>query len=209
MIDDTGQSTNRGGCVCQNPRRRGAAERASSLSDIRHRVVAGWVWEVPFGAKLSAVPRGLLGGWSLGGIVTVQSGSPFNVTQSADTLNIDPNGWTRPNLVSGQNVELPGSQRDRALWFNPAAFSRATVTYGTSPRNPLTGPGVRTFDLSASKNFALHERHQLHFRAEFFNAFNTPQFANPGSVFGNAGFGAITATAQDQRQVQLALKYMF
>ncbi|MDX1984463.1 MAG: TonB-dependent receptor [Bryobacteraceae bacterium] len=209
LIDDSGQSANRGGCVCQNPRNRGAAERANSLSDIRHRVVAGWVWELPFGRKLGSVPRALLAGWSLGGVATLQSGTAFNVTQSADTLNIDPNGWTRPNLVSGQTAAFDSSRRDRALWFNTAAFARTTATYGTSPRNPLTGPGVRTFDLSASKSFALRERHQLLFRGEFFNAMNTPQFANPVSVFGNAGFGSITATALDQRQVQLALKYVF
>jgi hypothetical protein len=68
---------------------------------------------------------------------------------------------------------------------------------------------VKAFDLSASKNFVIREGHQLLFRSEFFNAFNTPQFGNPGSIFGNAGFGTITGTAQDQRQVQLALKYVF
>jgi outer membrane receptor protein involved in Fe transport len=209
MIDDSGQSTNRGGCMCQNPRVRGAAERANSLSDIRHRMVLGWVWEMPWGRGLPAAARMALSGWSLGGIATLQTGTPFNVTQSADTLNIDPNGWTRPNLVAGQTAALPSGQRDRALWFNPAAFSRASVTYGTSPRNPLVGPGVKVFDLSASKDFRVREGHTVLFRAEFFNSFNTPQFANPLSVFGNNGFGSITATAQDQRQIQLALKYMF
>lgn len=209
MIDDTGQSANRGGCQCQNPRSRGRAERSDSLSDIRHRMVLGWVWELPWAKQGNVVLRSLLGGWSISGVGTFQSGSPVNVTQSGDTLNVDPGGWTRPNVVPGQEVKLSSSERDPALWFNTAAFSRASITHGTTPRNVLVGPGVSTLDASASKSFVIVEGHQLLFRAEFFNTLNTPQFASPVSVLGNAAFGTITGTAIDQRQIQLALKYMF
>jgi hypothetical protein len=211
LIDDSGQSSNRGGCQCQNPRNRGQAERADSLSDIRHRMVLGWVWELPWARQGPALVRGILGGWSISGVATLQSGSPFNVTQSGDTLNNDPNGWTRPNLVSGVEAELPSSERSPERWFNTAAFARATTTHGTTPRNALVGPGMKTVDASASKAFMMpyREGHQLLFRAEFFNALNTPQFANPVGVLGNAPFGRITGTAVDQRQIQLALKYLF
>jgi hypothetical protein len=209
-IDDSGQSTNRGGCQCQNPRNRGRLERANSLSDIRHRLAASWVWELP-GAGLQGAPRSLLAGWALGGIVTLQRGTWFNVTQSGDTLNVDPNGWTRPNLVAGQTAVLPGSQRDPALWFNTAAFTRAVVTYGTSPRNPLEGPGLKTIDFSLSRDFRMPyaEGHSVLFRAELFNATNTPQFGNPGGTLGTAAFGRVTGTSADQRQIQFALKYSF
>jgi hypothetical protein len=64
--------------------------------------------------------------------------------------------------------------------------------------------------------FRLTERQRLEFRAEMFNIFNTPQFANPeanlaspatfGQTFStigtNSGFGT-------NRQVQFALKYSF
>jgi hypothetical protein len=73
------------------------------------------------------------------------------------------------------------------------------------------GPGLHTFDLSASKAFHMpyREAHQLLFRVELFNAFNTPQFGNPGSSLGTGTFGRITSTAADNRQIQLALKYSF
>lgn len=211
LIDDTGQSSNRGGCQCQNPRSRGQAERANSLSDIRQRLVLGWVWELLWATQGNAFLRGVFGGWSLSGVSTLQSGSPINVTQSGDTLNNDSNGWTRPNLVSGQDVLLPPENRDPGRWFNTAAFSRTTITHGNTPRNALVGPGVKTLDASVSRTFRMpyRENHQLLFRAEFFNALNTPQFANPASVLGNAAFGTITGTAIDQRQLQLALKYIF
>jgi len=210
MIDDAGQSTNRGACQCQNPRLRGAAERASSIFDNRHRLVVGYVWELPIARSLKGPGALLLKGWSAGGIVTLQSGFPFNITQSGDSQNVD-GLWERPNLVTGQDPNLPSGQRDAAHWFNTAAFSRSSLAYGNSPRNPLVGPGIHTFDLSASKAFKMPrlETHELMFRAEFFNAFNTPQLNTPGSALGTGTFGRVTSTFADQRQIQLALKYNF
>ncbi len=209
LIDDSGETINRGACQCQSARDRGRAERGNSLYDQRQRLVAGYVWELPWGKGLAAVPRLFLGGWSSGGMITLVKGSPFLITQSGDSLNNDSIGWTRPNLVSSERAELPN--RDPFLWFNPAAFSRATVTHGTTPRNPLTGPGIGTLDLSVSKSFQMPfaESHELLFRAEFFNAFNTPQFANPGGTFGTGTFGRVTGVQIDSRQIQMALKYSF
>ena len=208
MIDDAGQSTNRGACQCQNPRVRGAAERASSIFDNRHRLVVGYLWEIPFARSLHGPAGMLLGGWSAGGIVTMQSGFPFNITQTGDSQNVD-GLWERPNLVPGQDANLPSGQRDASHWFNTAAFSRSTLAYGNSPRNPLVGPGIHTFDLSASKAFKIRESHEVTFRAEFFNAFNTPQLNLPVSALGNSTFGRVTSTFADQRQIQFALKYGF
>ncbi len=58
----------------------------------------------------------------------------------------------------------------------------------------------------------------LQFRAEFFNAFNHPQFTNPnfgqGAIYGlpnfaAGNFGQITSTSVNPRVIQLALKYIF
>jgi outer membrane receptor protein involved in Fe transport len=210
MIDDAAQSTNRGACVCQDARHRGANERASSIFDNRHRLVVGYVWELPFAKSLQGPAGVLVKGWQFGGIVTLQSGFPFNVTQSGDSQNTD-GLWERPNLVSGQQATLPGGQRDASHWFNVSAFSRANLAYGNSPRNPLVGPGIHTFDLSATKAFKMpfKEGHEVMFRGEFFNAFNTPQLSNPSSTLGTGTFGRATSTFSDQRQIQLALKYSF
>jgi hypothetical protein len=166
------------------------------------------VFDMPFGKEWTGLTRALFGGWSSGGIVTLASGSPFNVQQSGDTQNNDAL-WPRPHLVAGVNAELDNP--DPALWFNTAAFSRSVLEYGTAPRNPLVGPGTRTFDTSLSKNFRMpwSEAHTLLFRAEAFNVFNTPQFANPGGTLGTGTFGRVTSTAIDNRQLQLALKYVF
>jgi len=208
LIDDAAQTINMGGCGCQNPRNRGKAERASSVLDQRHRLVIGYVWELPFTQRLKGAPGAILGGWQTGGIVTFASGFPFMIRQSGDSFNNDGN-WQRPDLVPGQSVTI--DQKTPGVWFNTAAFQRAVLHYGNTPRNPLAGPGTNTWDLSLSKAFKMpwREGHQLLFRSEFFNAFNTPQFANPGATLGSGSFGRITSTALDNRQIQFALKYIF
>ncbi|HWB97507.1 MAG TPA: TonB-dependent receptor, partial [Bryobacteraceae bacterium] len=207
LIDDAAETINAGGCGCQNPRNRGAAERASSVLDQRQRVVIGYVWELPFAKNLKGVANAVLGGWQFGGIVTFASGFPFNVTQSGDSQNND-GLWERPNLT-GQSVSVANQTPN--LWFNTAAFQRSVLEYGNSPRNPVTGPGTKSWDVSFSKSFRMpyREGHQLLFRSEFFNAFNTPQFSNPGGALGTGSFGVITSTAQANRQIQFALKYLF
>jgi outer membrane receptor protein involved in Fe transport len=206
-IDDAGETINAGGCVCQNPRNRGKAERAASVYDQRHRLVLAYVWDLPF-AKDWKGPQGfVLHGWSFGGIVTMASGRPFNIVQSGDTWNADAL-WPRPNAVQGVSPRLDTRTADR--WFDTAAFTRST-TYGTSPRNPVVGPGLHTFDLSFSKAFKVpvQENHAVLFRAEMFNIFNTPQLNNPGGSLGTGTFGRVTSTAADNRQIQFALKYTF
>jgi hypothetical protein len=105
MIDDTGQSTNRGACMCQDPRHRGKAERADSVFDVRHRLVMGYIWDLPFAKDLKGPSALLLRGWELGGLVTLQSGLPFNITQSGDSQNVD-GLWERPNIVPGQSLHV-------------------------------------------------------------------------------------------------------
>ncbi len=211
MLDDQNDETNGGRALAQDVRNRGKAEKASSIFDIRQRLVVGYVWDIPFTSGLKGPLQTVLGGWSLGGIITLQTGSPFRITQSADSQNNDSVGAARPNLVSGQAMSIPSSQQDPQRWFNTAAFTNSVFSYGNTPRNPLVGPGLKTFDLSVQKTFRMpyRERHQLLFRTEFFNAFNTPQFGSPGASLGTGTFGRITGTAADNRQVQFGLRYAF
>jgi hypothetical protein len=122
-------------------------------------------------------------------------------------LNAD-TGDIRPNLVSGQDPNLPSSERTRERWFNTAAFQRATVTYGTSPRNPVVGPGRKVIDISVAKAVRIRDDQQLQFRVEAFNAFNWVNWGNPNGTLGNSNFGVISSAAA-AREMQLSLKYTF
>ena len=107
----------------------------------------------------------------------------------------------------------------------------ASGTFGTMGRNLFRDFGFKNVDFSAMKNFNLSERFKMQFRAEFFNLFNHPNFANPfggqngwgrndPSVPGPGGFGCSCATPDvaasnpvigsgGSRAVQLGLKFTF
>jgi hypothetical protein len=55
----------------------------------------------------------------------------------------------------------------------------------------------------------MSEGASLQFRTEFFNAFNHPQFGNPGTIVGNPSFGKIGSTSVAPRLIQFGLKYTF
>jgi outer membrane receptor protein involved in Fe transport len=190
----------------QNPRDI-SSEYGTSADDLRNRLVAAFVWDIPFGSTLTGITGAVLKGWQLSGITTLTSGSPIFIVQDGDTLNTDSED-IRPNIVAGQDPTLPSSERTMARWFNTAAFTRATVTYGNSPRNPVVGPGQKVVDLSLAKAFTVRTGQQIQFRVEAFNAFNWVNWGNPNGTLGNPNFGVIS-TAEAARQMQLSLKYTF
>ena len=59
--------------------------------------------------------------------------------------------------------------------------------FGNMSRNMFQDTGFKNFDFSIAKNFHFGEAMRLQFRAEFFNLFNHPNFANPYG--GQNGFG--------------------
>ena len=149
-IDDTGETTNNGGCLCQLPTR--VNERANSVYDQRQNLVVSFVWELPLAKSGKGVASLLIGGWAVEGIVAVASGSPFDVLQSFDGQNND-GLWERPNLVSGRQLSV--ANQDPANWFNTGAFAGSIYQYGNSPRNPLVGPTTKNLNLSLRKNFKM------------------------------------------------------
>jgi len=147
----------------------------------------------------------IIGGWRLAGVTQLKSGSPFTVAFSPSLA-----GWyaNRADVVS--NNFYPATQ-SIAQWFNPAAFATpASYTFGNSARNLLTGPGQKVFDLSLAKTTTIAEKIQTELRADFFNAPNTPSFANPSAnVSVPSAMGVITTTTVDARTIQLGLKVKF
>jgi hypothetical protein len=111
---------------------------------------------------------------------------------------------------------LPSGQRTIDRWFDASAFAApGQYVFGNSGRNILYGPGTKQVDLSIFKNFAFLESRRVEFRAEAFNAFNTPQFNNPNASIGFVGVARITSAGsptvyqRTSRQVQLAVKIYF
>jgi hypothetical protein len=95
---------------------------------------------------------------------------------------------------------------DASQFFNPPPF-----TFGNLGRtlSGLRDAGTRQLDFSLHKNTNLTEKLRLQFRTEVFNITNTPQFAPPNAVFGNAQFGVVSAQSNLPRIVQFALKLIY
>ena len=206
MFDNQGNSTNTGGCTCQDVRH--PHEWATGTNDQRHNFVLGYVYRLPDFTQNKLAGYGV-NGWTLNGLVALGSGSPVNVTQSTDSENVD-NPWQRPNVVAGVSPYVSNKSVANG-WYNKSAFALSGYAFGTTPRNYLIGPGVKTVNVSVMKNIVMPyaESHNLQVRFEAFNALNTPQFSNPGASFGPSSFGQITSTKINNRELQLAVKYLF
>ena len=181
--------------------------------DIPHRFVATYLYDVPF-LKSSSQPilKHVVAGWEIGGVTTIQSGSPVNVTLSSDRANIGITGQQRPDLVGSVpslNCQPNTTSRELINCFDATAFALpAQFTFGSASRNLLRGPKFVATDLSMMKNVPLGGTVKFQIRVEMFNAFNTVNYNNPNSTFGSSSFGRISGAA-NMRQVQLGGKLMF
>lgn len=187
-----------------------AAERASSNLDHRHVFTTSGTWEIPigrgrpFGASWNPVARAVLGDWEVGGILTLRTGFPFDVTYPGDPQNSG--SRNRGNRIASGVLDNPTIDK----WFDESAFViSAPGVFGNTGRNVLYGPGTQNFDLIVARRFAMPwEGHQMQFRFEAFNSTNTPKFGQPAAGLRSANTATINA-ADEPRRIQFALKYLF
>ena len=180
--------------------------------DQRLRFTLSFAYELPFGKgkqMLGSLPTWadtVLGGWQLGGIVTLRTGE-YRAPSSNVSANVGRSDRNRPDRVGEGN--LSRDERTVTQWFDTAAFRPQPFgRFGNSGEGVLVMPGANNWDLSLLKNFRLVERTTLQFRSEFFSAFNHPNYGYPGLTIGTPQFGVIT-TASGSRSIQLALKLIW
>ena len=190
-------------------------ETGLSAFDFRRRWTTSWLWDLPFGRNRAHMNRGgvadfVLGGWQLGGILTLQDGFPFTV--QCGPGNIQNGGGICYPDYTGTDPQLPADQQTRTRFFNTDAFVDRNTTgpfrYGTVTRNSLIGPGIISLDASANKRFTVGSKY-LELRIEAFNLPNRPIFSQPGTQLRTPNFGVLTSTRLDSRQIQVGLKFVF
>jgi hypothetical protein len=159
---------------------------------------------------VNTIANQVIGGWRVGGIASFNSGHYLTPVDVVDVANTG--GGSRPDIIGGcnpNNQNHPSRTAAVNEWFNTNCFQRAALyTYGTTGSGSVKGPGLMNFDLSVYKQFQVAEGKHLVFRAEFFNAFNRPNFGNPGVDFGTGDFGVIS-TALEGRDIQFGLRFDF
>jgi Carboxypeptidase regulatory-like domain len=223
------------GQLVYNDQNNVAAQRSVSDFDRTHRLVLNYTWNLPklVSERNKAIAK-LVNGWALSGIMTLQSGLPFSILDSAaGTLFGPATLYTTGDLAPGatlKDASRSGSVSSRVNeFFNTSAFVPAPfipsgglidgkypvsggggTVFGNLGRNILRGPDQQDFDIAAIKTTPLTERVKLIFRWEIFNVLNRPNFANPSDdVSTPSTFGVISALTVNPRIMQYALKLQF
>ncbi|MBL8227879.1 MAG: TonB-dependent receptor [Bryobacterales bacterium] len=219
----------------------GSIERSVTPFDLRHSWKTNGFYDLPFGrgqrffGDANSALNYVLGGWSIGGIFTLNSGSPFGYFSGRGTLNSGRRSGlnTVSNLVDGQQLRdavqfrmtgngpvmvaasAVGSDGRGVGADNRPAFQGQLVAnpgvnqLGTLNRRFFYGPRFLNFDFVATKNVSITERHRVELRMEALNSTNTPSFFAGDDNPNSQTFGRITGTASGRRVVQLALTYSF
>lgn len=213
------------------------------------RFIVSYVYDFPAPNDHFSLTGRVLSGWSVAGTATFQSGDKLTISQT-NTFNafgISSFDRDRAEIVAGcsaGDLVTHGSVGSRLSgFFDSACFTAPPVIgadglatgFGNSGIGSVTGPAQQDIDISIIKKTPLghSEVRNLEFRAEFYNAFNTPSFSNPVLDFGSGclvgincppnsvgsnptvqlapdpGFGVITGTSVAPRIIQFALKLHF
>jgi hypothetical protein len=191
-----------------------AAERGLSQFHVGRRFAGSAVYELPFGrgrtfASEPGIVSAIIGGWQIGGILTLADGAPTNVGNIGDSFAVGGLG----NVPHATGVSPIPSNRSPDNFWNVASFdaTNPNLSYlaGNAGRNVLFKPGTRQLDASLTRNIQVREGHTLQFRWESFNATNHPNWNTPSTDARNAAtFGKVTS-ARTMREMQFALKYLF
>jgi hypothetical protein len=218
-IDNVGSSTG-GRWISLNGPLGDFHNPAIGLSDFNRTNVftASYLYDIPTLKSAQGALGMVVNGWSLSGVVIIESGLPFSVVDSAggSILGVNSGVGSLATFASGMgptNVAI--SNPTLGHYFNTSAFAPPPAIgdgtgLGDAPRNFITGPGFWNTDFAVSKTFPIRESTIVEFRTEFFNLFNHPNFANPGSDYGSPdSFGVISSTVSSPRILQLALRVRF
>jgi hypothetical protein len=196
------------------------------------RFVLSYQYDLPGPANKSSLRGRTLAGWGVAGVTTIQAGQFMTITEQnlTNAFGIDAPQQDRPEMAPGcTNAQLAtrGSVTSRldnflnaaCITSPPVISSDGATDFGNIGVGAVRGPAQNNFDIAVLKSTRLTERFGLDFRAEFFNAFNKPQFANPNNLNAGAAFsgtflpdptyGQILATSVNPRLIQFALKLNF
>jgi hypothetical protein len=178
---------------------------------------------------LQPISKKVTDGWELLSISGISSGSPFTVFSGIQQTGAGANGVDRPDQIA--KPHLSTARTDRQDYFGEGANNAADFffkpinlpggtgpnqgRFGTLGRNTFRGPAFYNCDFALIKSTPFGRRKSgaelvsLQFRSEFFNLFNIVTMGLPANILTGSGFGEISKTAGNSRQIQLSLKLIY
>jgi len=186
--------------------------RSISAADISKRLVANWVYELPFGRGKRFLSHGIggmiLGNWQTSGILYAQTGTPISISPACTMSGASGLGCYADRLKSPLLTE---GQQSMARWFDTTAYaSPAPYTFGTGSRTEpnLRNPGAFGFDAVLSRWQPIKERMRLQYRAECYNILNHPNLGSPSAGITSSTFGVISSKSGNRTMI-MALRLEF
>jgi Carboxypeptidase regulatory-like domain/TonB dependent receptor len=204
-------------------------EKRLSSNDVPNRITVSALYELPFGrgkawgGNASGLLNGIIGGWSVNAIGTLQNGLPLDFagrniyfngdlgalnahyTSNTDVPVFDISGfYFHDALVQTNGVDDPVKQRadTRIRLAN-------NLRYFPSRVSGLRSPFLNLWDMSIVKQVPLAGSVRAQFNIEILNATNQAVFSNPNTDPTQATFGKVTSQTNLPREVQLAAKIIF
>jgi hypothetical protein len=206
---------------------------------LTHAIKANFIYLLPFARGLNGPARGLLAGWSLSGIVTVQSGSPFSILSGYATVDTLTAALNTADLVSPSAPHFGVSQYNGSPYYLPSNLTPMEVSkdfgnptpgrLGYLQQREFSGPWVSDLDVGVQKTFHVREGQSVEFRGEALNILNHPSWLiqdqninavfplnGPNAAYGpvrsneaNPNFGQIDSTFYASRKVQVSAYFRF
>lgn len=189
--------------------------------DRPQRFVFNYVYDLPHPKAQHGLIAKAAGGWQVSGVTTIQSGHLLAIydPRSGTIYGSNSNFAQYCPGMTPANIPTAGGSVNARLsnYLNASAFCAPPAIgdgfdFGNVGRGVVSGPDQNNYDISLSKRNVvggLSEGANVEFRAEFYNAFNHAQFADPATTVGFSNFGQIGATSVAPRLIQFALKYNF
>jgi hypothetical protein len=192
-------------------------ERTLASQDTPNRIVISGNWAIPLFSHTKGVAAVFLKGWQANGTATREDGFPLAAPSGFTSTGINPalsNG--NDNKVFNTCTLLTNGTDENCTW-NGSTLPVAFVQQYSNSYRTLSGyfptiryPRVPNADISLFKSVQVHERYNVQFRAEAFNATNSPQFSPPSTSLTSTSAGVVTLTETgDPRNIQLSLRVKF
>ena len=190
-------------------------DRGSDTSfDRRHIFNASYVYNLPFLLHSdNGFARNVVGGWTISGITTAESGVPLYVTYTGpDVVGLGGGFTNRPNKVA--SVSYP---KTVSAWFSKSSYADPVAPWAGGPnqgfgdagKDSALGPGIFNWNLSLFKTIRITENGpHIDLRFESFNTFNHTIFQNIDTNSHDGNFGAVTGD-YGPRTLELAGKFVF
>jgi hypothetical protein len=228
LVNTNSQSLN----LTSIPASLGGLKLDRGLSDYHrsHRLTIAYIWDMP--SPEGGFREGTFGHWSISGITTFQSGTPYTLQNGLDRNN-DGSANDRPDIgntsaslnTRAQITPISGPGSCSTGYRNPdtaGCVTSADVHFiegvglpnsRTVGRNTLFAGGTNNWDVTLAKIFLIREKKRLEFRWEAFNVFNHRNFVqapsrdvvnSPAGQFLNSKF-----TDGGLRSMRIQLKFLF